>query len=197
MRRRCQGSGAEPRTAVPPVTWGGSVRRAFSGIWCKKSVKVYSRAATICQTNRSGARKDKSKVRILRAKGQWPRVPVRWSAPEYAGRRPPSELVVRDAQTDEAIGCFLQLRLAGEPKMTGIAKNGEEIFLRGLGGLHELGPLDDLDAAGAAGGAAAREGDGCLCIVAHVDERSPLGDFDAQIVAEEVAFEEHGGHGQG
>src|SRR5258706_4825335 len=58
-RRRCHGSGPEPRDAAPALsTEGVSVRKAFSGIGCKKSVGVYLRAAPICQTDRAGARKD-------------------------------------------------------------------------------------------------------------------------------------------
>jgi hypothetical protein len=108
-----------------------------------------------------------------------------------AGLRP--RLRVCNSQTDEAVG-FREPRLARETNPRWIAEDVEKVFLLGTAGLEELETLEHLDAACPTCGAAARERHRRELGVAHVDEPAAFGNFDRSIFAEEVAFEEDGGH---
>jgi hypothetical protein len=78
--------------------------------------------------------------------------------------------------------------------MSGVPQDFQKLGFFGVGGLEEVGPLQDLDAARPAGGAPAGERNRSHRLVTNVDQRSTFGDFGDRVLAKDVSLEMDRGH---
>lgn len=98
------------------------------------------------------------------------------------GTPPPSNLVARYAQSNEPRAAP-HLRLTGESKVRRIAEQRVKLGLPSLAWFEQLRSFEDLDAAGSTRRIATRKWHRGQHVIADVDERCALWDFDVDVGA--------------